>query len=171
MRRLQKGEVQVGMLVEYTRDGIPYKDVVAHVYSTGDDGFKLEDGTIFPWSQWEYVPVYLSKTFEEPTQTGAIKSDGGSSSYYDLEIPEWLVDKILERKTEEDKFYIKTEECCEVFFGNDFDYSNLFKSSVRSYGSEQGKGKSGNNVAYEMNKVQYSANKIKELSERRSLDE
>ena len=98
---------------------------------------------------------------------GAIKSDGGSSSYYDLELPEWLVNNILERKTKEGKFYIKTEECCEVFFGNDFDYSNMFKSSVRSYGTEQGTGKAGNDVNYEMSKVQYSANKIKELSNRR----
>lgn len=97
----------------------------------------------------------------------AIRSDGGSSSYYDIELPEWLIDRILERRTEEGKFYIKTEECCEVMFGNDFDYSNLFKSCVRAYGSEQGGGKAGNNVSYDMNKVQYSANKVKELSERR----
>ena len=96
-----------------------------------------------------------------------IKSDGGSSSYYDLEIPAWVVEKILNRKAEDGKYYIKTEECCEIFFGNDFDYSNLFKSSVRSYGTEQGGGKAGNSVDYEMSKVQYSANKIKELSKRR----
>lgn len=100
----------------------------------------------------------------------AVKSDGGSSSYYDLELPEWVVDKILERKTAEGKFYIKTEECCEIFFGNDFDYSNQFKSSVRSYGTEQGFGKSGNDVTYEQNKIIYSANKIKELSERRDKE-
>ncbi|MCP3685070.1 MAG: hypothetical protein GY861_20605 [bacterium] len=96
-----------------------------------------------------------------------MKSDGGSSSYYNIELPEWLIDRILERRTEEGKFYVKTEECCEVMFGNDFDYSNIFKSCVRAYGTEQGGGKAGNDVSYEMSKVQYSANKVKELSERR----
>ena len=99
-----------------------------------------------------------------------IKSTGGSSSYYDLELPEWVIEKILNRKAEDGKYYIKTEECCEVFFGNDFDYSNLFKSSVRSYGTEQGEGKAGNTTHYEMTKVQYSADKIKELSERRNKE-
>ena len=99
-----------------------------------------------------------------------IKSDGGSSSYYDLPIPEWLLAKIIERQESTGQAFIKTEECCEVFFGNDFDYSNQFKSGVRSYSSEQGIGKAGNNVEYEQRKIKYSADKIIELSERRKLN-
>lgn len=96
-----------------------------------------------------------------------IKSDGGSSSYYDLPIPKWLLDKLIERQESTGQAFIKTEECIETFFDNDFDYGNMFKSQVRSYGTEQGEGKAGNNCSYEMSKVKYSADKIIELSERR----
>ena len=101
-----------------------------------------------------------------------IKSDGGSSTYYDLTVPPWLMDKLIERQTSTGQgSFIKTEECCEVFFGNDFDYSNQFKSAVRSYGTEKGGGKAGNSISYEQNKIKYSADKIIGLSERRKINQ
>ena len=92
----------------------------------------------------------------------AIKSDGGSSSYYDIELPEWLIDRILERRTEEGKFYIKTEEMILTCFGNDFDYGTLFKSLVRAYKAGIGTGKEGSGEEYNLNKILYYAEKIKE---------
>jgi len=97
------------------------------------------------------------------TVAGPIKSDGGSSSYYDLTIPDWLVKTLTERQAKEYKCYIKTEEIIAAFLSNDFDYGNLFKSMIRCKGLQDGTGgKAGNSVEYECNKMAYSVNKIKE---------
>lgn len=95
-----------------------------------------------------------------------IKSDGGSSSYYDIDIPDWLLNLLNERQ-KEGKCYIKTEELIECAFDSDFDFANAFKSLVRAFGARNGGGKAGNDVDYEMNKVQYSANKIKQRNQRK----
>lgn len=92
---------------------------------------------------------------------GPIKSDGGSSSYYKLNVPAWLIEKIVKEGA------IETEDLIEVVFDNDFDYGNIFKSLVRAYKTEKGCGKSGNEIEYEMNKISYSALKVKALSKRR----
>lgn len=94
-----------------------------------------------------------------------VKSDGGSSSYYDIPLPEWLVRRIIDRQTDGQAF-IKTEEIITVAFGNDFDYGNLFKSEVRAWGAMNGAGKEGNSVEYELNKMRYSIDKIQEAVER-----
>lgn len=95
-------------------------------------------------------------------QQGPIKSDGGSSTYYDLELPAWLLYTLNERQ-KEGKCYIKTEEMISAFFGNDFDRGNIIKSLVRCQGLQDGTGgKAGNSVEYECNKMIYSVNKIKE---------
>ena len=86
----------------------------------------------------------------------SIKSDGGSSSYYDLK----LSNTTLAFVEGTDK--IKTEHLIRDVFGNDFDFANIFKSLVRAYGVTQGSGKEGNDITYEMNKIIYSANKIKD---------
>ncbi len=95
--------------------------------------------------------------------TNKIKSDGGSSSYYDVEIPGWLADKLLTR-IEDKKPFLKTEELIMMLFNNDFDFGNIQKSLVRAYQATRGGGKDGNDVDYDMNKIIYSANKIKEYS-------
>lgn len=100
--------------------------------------------------------------------TGAVKSDGGSSSYYDMEIPEWLVELITERQTEWGSSYIKTEELITTVFNNDFDFGNALKSLVRAHGAFNGAGKAGNSVPYECNKIKYSAEKIISAEARKS---
>ena len=97
---------------------------------------------------------------------GAVASDGGSSSYYDIGLPQWLVDKIVERQ-EAGKAYVKTEELIEVAFANDFDASNIFKSLVRAWGAFNGAGKKGNSVDYDLNKMIYSTEKIRQRSTRK----
>lgn len=97
---------------------------------------------------------------------GAIASDGGSSSYYDIGLPQWLVDKIVERQ-EAGRAYVKTEELIEVAFTNDFDASNIFKSLVRAWGAFNGAGKKGNSVDYDLNKMIYSTEKIRQRSTRK----
>ena len=85
----------------------------------------------------------------------AIKSDGGSSKYYDIPIPDWLLDNIRDRG------YLKTEELIEVL-GSDFDLGNIIKCAVRINSLKNGVGKEGNSVAYDANKIIYSANRLKE---------
>ena len=94
-----------------------------------------------------------------PVQTGAIKSDGGSSSYYDIQLPNWLIDLIIERR------YIKTEELIEVL-GSDFDLGNIIKCAVRINSLQNGFGKAGNDVTYDSNKIIYSAGRLKERDKR-----
>ena len=63
-----------------------------------------------------------------------IKSDGKSSSYYDLVLSEKTKKFIVENG------YVKTEHLIYDIFGNDFDFGNAFKSLVRAYGITQGGG-------------------------------
>lgn len=86
----------------------------------------------------------------------AIKSDGGSSSYYDLYLSNKTVNFICEND------YVKTEQLILDIFGNDFDFGNILKCLVRAYGAMNGQGKLGNSLEYEVNKILYSVNKIKE---------
>jgi hypothetical protein len=90
----------------------------------------------------------------------AIASDGGSSSYYDKEIPEWLLKELVERGAGVGKAFIKTEELIEVLFDNDFDFGNIQKSLIRAYGVTQGAGKAGNDLNYEIKKIKYSCDKV-----------
>jgi hypothetical protein len=85
-----------------------------------------------------------------------IKSDGGSSSYYDLQLSDKVVEFIKENG------YVKTEQLIRDVFGNDFDFANAFKSLVRAYKTTKGVGKEGNDIKYELNKIRYSCNKIEE---------
>lgn len=111
---------------------------------------------------WYLIPPMYEIVKEDSESTGPIKSDGGSSSYYDLPVAEWLLCTLNERQ-KEGKCYIKTEEMISAFFGNDFDRGNIIKSLVRCQGLQDGTGgKAGNSVEYECNKMIYSVNKIKE---------
>lgn len=97
--------------------------------------------------------------------SGAIKSDGGSSTYYDIPLPEWLVARIVPRYLD-GHAYIKTEELIEVAFNSDFDAGNVLKSLVRLFGAFNGAGKAGNSVDYEKRKIEYSVNKLAQRFER-----
>lgn len=99
-------------------------------------------------------------------KTGAIASDGGSSSYYDIGLPKWLIARVLERY-EAGHAYIKTEELIEVAFKDDFDFGNIQKSLVRMRGTYDGAGKAGNSLNYERKKIEYSLGKIQQRFDRR----
>lgn len=97
---------------------------------------------------------------EGPATTGAIKSDGGSSTYYDIALPDGLLDELIRRKQDEGQAYIKTEEIIHLGLGNDFDAGNIFKCLVRMESLKKGKGKAGNSLEYDANKVLYTAKKM-----------
>lgn len=98
---------------------------------------------------------------------GAIASDGRSSTYYDIGLPNWLIARVLERY-EDGRAYIKTEELIEVAFNDDFDAGNALKSLVRLWGAFNYAGKAGNSVSYEKNKIEYSVGKLEQRFERKS---
>lgn len=89
-----------------------------------------------------------------------IKSDGGSSTYYDIPLTQKIIDRILARSME-GKAYIKTEEIIEML-GSDFDVGNLLKSGVRAAKTMHGEGKEGNDIPYEARKIMYSGNRLLE---------
>lgn len=96
---------------------------------------------------------------------GPIKSDGGSSTYYDIPIPKWLLERMAKRARDEG-YYIKTEELIEIAFDNDFDFGTAFKSLIRARGITKGGGKAGNTLDYECNKVAYYNEKVREKGNR-----
>ena len=113
---------------------------------------------------WYLIPPMYEIVEEDSESTGPIKSDGGSSSYYDLPVAEWLLYTLNERQ-KEGKCYIKTEEMISAFFGNDFSFGTLLKSLVRAWGIKIGAGKAGNDMKYETGKIRYYADKILEQHE------
>ena len=113
---------------------------------------------------WYLTPPMYEIVEEDSESTGPIKSDGGSSSYYDLPVSEWLLYTLNERQ-KEGKCYIKTEEMISAFFGNDFSFGTLLKSLVRAWGIKIGAGKAGNDMKYETGKIRYYADKILEQNE------
>lgn len=123
----------------------------------------FENGLYFYDYEFEPVEEENLKLYEEKVKA-PITSDGGSSSYYDKEIPQWLLKRLIERN-DEGKCFIKTEELIEVLFRNDFSFGNAFKALVRADGVVTGQGKAGNTLSYETTKVKYYANRILEQGE------
>jgi len=126
----------------------------------------VKDQAVEYFNEDELELLSAAKEEAQPvvTQTaGPIKSDGGSSSYYDLPVPEWLLSELFDREiATEGKPYIKTEEIIAAFFGNDFDLGNVVKCLVRVKGlQDKTGGKAGNSVDYECNKMKYSVEKIR----------
>jgi hypothetical protein len=99
---------------------------------------------------------------------GTIKSDGGSSSYYDIKVPEWLLDLLVSRYNV-GKCFIKTEEINEIL-GNDFNYATIFKSMVRAISIENNAGKAGNTHGYECNKIRYYTDRVEDSLNRKEND-
>ena len=98
--------------------------------------------------EFDSYPTYTFDPFGRLIKKGTskVKSDGGSSSYYTLDI---------------NGTKVETEDIIRDVFDNDFDFGNAFKSLVRAYLNTHGKGKEGNDLAYELNKINYSINKIR----------
>lgn len=111
-----------------------------------------------PFFDWSSVRDIVSP------ESKKIKSDGGSSSYYDIPIPKWLAQKLIERYNS-GQCYIKTEEIIKVRYDNDFDFGNADKSLHRAFQATKGGGKEGNDVNYDLNKVKYSIEKIRQSQE------
>ena len=79
--------------------------------------------------------------------TGEVTSDGGSSSYYGLEVA---------------GHKIETHDIITDVFDNDFDMGNMFKAQVRIQAAINGSGKAGTSIEYDLNKIIYTCNKLKD---------
>tara|TARA_R110002012_G_scaffold49804_5_gene128915 strand:- start:26698 stop:27753 length:1056 start_codon:yes stop_codon:yes gene_type:complete len=89
-----------------------------------------------------------------------ITSDGGKSEYYKIVLPQWLLDR------QQEEGYIMLEDLAEVMYGNDFNYTNVFKAQKRMYEMQRGMGKKGNTLEYDATKVKYYVDKQLEVFNR-----
>lgn len=89
-----------------------------------------------------------------------IKSDGGKSDYYKIELPQWLLDKHSE------KGFIMLEDLAEIMFENDFNFTNVFKAQKRMFELTKGQGKAGNDFEYDATKCKYYTDKQVEVFNR-----
>ena len=80
-----------------------------------------------------------------------VKSDGGSSSYYDFDLVEG-----------EGVKKIRTKDLIRDFLGNDFDFGEALKALRRLYLVKTGGAKEGSTADYEINKIKFFLNEIKE---------
>ncbi|ATN93537.1 hypothetical protein [Pseudoalteromonas phage J2-1_QLiu-2017] len=108
-------------------------------------------------------PIQKFELPDIPQQTlgeVAVKSDGGSSSYYDFPVDKKLLTSLIDRWYNGES-HIKTQELIEMF-GSDFDFGTALKSLVRAYKVTRGGGKVGNDLNYELGKVDWYVNRIRE---------
>ena len=89
-----------------------------------------------------------------------IKSDGGKSDYYKIELPQWLLDKHSE------KGFIMLEDLAEIMFENDFNFTNVLKAQKRMFELTKGQGKAGNDFEYDATKCKYYTDKQVEVFNR-----
>lgn len=97
---------------------------------------------------------------KEDTSLKPHKSSGGSSKYYEVVLPQWLLDK------QSEKGFIMLEDLAEVMFENDFNYTNIFKAQKRMFDLQNGGGKVGNTLDYDATKCKYYIDKQVEVFNR-----
>lgn len=84
----------------------------------------------------------------------AVKSDGGSSSYYELNVRvpasdcTTVTDQLIDVKLE-------TGDVIRTLVDNDFDLGNVIKALRRLHLAANGKGKVGTDVEYDCKKIEY----------------
>lgn len=96
------------------------------------------------------VEVYSANTTNQPT---TVKSDGGSSSYYEIEITNKHGESIM----------VEMGDIIRCAYNNDFDLGNQAKALRRIAQAMVGKGKEGVTIAYDCNKIAYFNNEVKRV--------
>lgn len=165
MKKFKEKPLKIGDKVKLTRGLLEpsiEKGTTGVIVQIDEDNFVTEYTVSF-----ERVNVcvcstdWLELVEEAEKPSGKIKSNGLSSSYYDLPISDKLLEALNKRK-EDGQCYVKVEDMIDEFFDGLFNQGTLFKSLVRAHLQTKGEGKAGNDLEYEINKVIYYANKIKE---------
>lgn len=131
----------------------------------GDFEVLWKDDSGKDWIQ-AYTKELVNYRFEEGSWyfTGAVtefqntpakvKSDGGSSSYYELTITNKAGESIK----------VETGDVIRALVGNDFDFGNCVKALRRMYLATLGMGKEGTDIPYDCNKVRYFLSEIERVN-------
>jgi len=93
-----------------------------------------------------------------------VKSDGGSSSYYELPLPGYLVDKLNVQYDEGKPLTMETGDVIKMLVDNDFDAGNIIKALRRVMLASKGGGKEGVDIEYDLKKIEYFTNEIRRTS-------
>ena len=117
---------------------------VTGVYPSGLISLKGATATYYP----DYFELF------NVGSTQAIKSDGGSSSYYELTIS---------NKTGE-SIKVETGDVIRTLVGNDFDFGNCVKALRRMYLATLGMGKEGTDIPYDANKIRWFLGEIERVN-------
>ena len=90
----------------------------------------------------------------------SVKSDGGSTSYYELELTDRMVDGIQSQVSKGETATLQTGDVIELLVGNDFDAGNVIKALRRIFESKKGKGKEGVEQTYDIKKCHYFIDEV-----------
>ncbi len=90
----------------------------------------------------------------------AVKSDGGSSSYYELEVPQYVLNRLARQERDCEVATIETGDVIRMLVDNDFDAGNIIKALRRIIQAKKGIGKAGTDIKYDINKVKYFISEI-----------
>lgn len=141
--------------VEYTKKPFLYASDGQLTHSDDYDGeggeyFEGHSNPEYILRDGEFVPSDengLAEASVAVAENVPVKSDGGSSSYYQLT----LTNKAGET------FNCELGDILRVIVNNDFDLSNIVKACRRASEASLGRGKEGATIEYDMNKVAYFA--------------
>ena len=90
-----------------------------------------------------------------------VKSDGGSSKYYELPVPQYLLNKLAQQERDCEQPSIETGDVIKMLVNNDFDAGNIIKALRRIYMAKNGLGKKGTDIEYDLKKIEYFASEIR----------
>jgi hypothetical protein len=136
-----------------------------HTLFSGDFKVLWKDDSGQDWIQ-RYTKEEVNSRFEEgdwyftgevtdfKNTSDKVKSDGGSSSYYELTITNKAGESIK----------CETGDVIRALVGNDFDFGNCVKALRRMYLATLGKGKEGTDIPYDCNKVRYFLSEIERVN-------
>lgn len=94
----------------------------------------------------------LTTATPAPINPAPVKSDGGSSSYYQVTI----------RRRDGQTFTCETGDIIRALVGNDFSLGNIVKACRRIHQAMIGQGKEGTSPEYDINKIHYFADEVKD---------
>lgn len=100
----------------------------------------------FEVGDWYYI--------DQDKKSQPIKSDGGSSSYYELTITNKAGESIK----------CETGDVIRALVGNDFDFGNCVKALRRMYLATLGMGKEGTDIPYDANKIRWFLGEIERVN-------
>jgi len=83
-------------------------------------------------------------------QPTPIKSDGGSTAYYELRVPDRVLNKLRAGENT-----METGDVIEMLVDNDFDMGNIIKALRRINQAKKGAGKAGVGINYDIKKCHY----------------